>query len=83
MSAEDLNNVTAIRNFVRKQVFPHYKLKEPGWNKWCVDPKSICKRCCKLTIKSSGLLMKTGGLMMAHLCTVLQRATFHQIIKKE
>ena len=27
MSAEDLNNVTAIRNFVRKQVFPHYKLK--------------------------------------------------------
>ena len=51
MSAEDLNNVTAIRNFVKKQVFPHYKLKEPGWNKWCVDPKSISKRCCKLTVR--------------------------------
>jgi hypothetical protein len=56
MSAEDLNNVQAIRNFVRKQVFPHYKLKEPGWNKWCVDPKSISKRCCKLTIRKSWVI---------------------------
>ena len=56
MSAEDLNNVQAIRNFVRKQVFPHYKLKEPGWNKWCVDPKSISKRWCKLTIRKSWVL---------------------------
>jgi len=41
MSAEDLNNVQAIREFVRRQVFPHYKLKEPGSNKWCVEPKTI------------------------------------------
>jgi len=51
MSAEDLNNVHAIREYVRRKVFsPHYKLKDLGWNKWSVDPKSISRRCCKITI---------------------------------
>jgi len=30
MSAEHLNNVQAIRELVRRKVFPHYKLKVPG-----------------------------------------------------
>ena len=51
MSAEDLNNVQAIREFVRRKVFPFFKMKDPGWNKWSIDPKSISRRCCKLTIR--------------------------------
>jgi len=53
MSAEDLNNVQAIREFVRRKVFPHYKLKDPGWHKWCGEPKTISLRCCKITIRKS------------------------------
>jgi len=30
MSAEDLNNVQAIREFVRRRVFPFFKMKDPG-----------------------------------------------------
>ena len=53
MSAEDLNNVQAIREFVRRKVFSFYKFKDPGWHKWCVEPRSISKRCCKITIRRS------------------------------
>ena len=34
-------------------MFPHYKLKEPGWHKWCVEPKTISQRCCRITIRKS------------------------------
>ena len=53
MSAEDLNNVQAIREFVRRKMFPFYKLRDPGWHKWCVEQKSISQRCCKIKIRRS------------------------------
>ena len=53
MNADDLNNVQSIREFVRRKVFSHYRLKDPGWNKWSIDPKSISRRCCKITIGRS------------------------------
>ena len=53
MSAEDLNNVQAIREFVTRKVFPFYKLKDPGWNKWSIEPKSTSRRCCKITSRQS------------------------------
>ena len=53
MSTEDLNNVYTIREFVRKSVFPHFKLKYPGWNKYSVDSRTISRRCCKIKMRRS------------------------------
>jgi len=53
MSAEDLNNTFAIRIFVRRSVFPHMKMKNPGWHEFSVDLRSISMMCCKLTVRMS------------------------------
>ena len=44
LSPEDLNNVFAIREYVRLKVFPYIKMKKTGWNAFSTSPKSICQR---------------------------------------
>ena len=38
---------------MRRSVFPPFKLKNPGWNKFSVDPRTISKRCCNITVRRS------------------------------
>ena len=44
---DDLNNVFAIREYIRLRVFPYIKTKKTGWNAFSTSPKSICQRCFK------------------------------------
>ena len=47
LSPEDLNNVFAIREYIRLIIFPYIKMKRTGWNMFSTSPKSICQRCIK------------------------------------
>ena len=45
----ELHNEDQLRNMFRKRIFPHWKLKKPGWEAYNKKKRSICTRALRVS----------------------------------
>lgn len=45
----EINNGEQLRNMFKKKIFPHWKIKVPGWETYNTAKRSICSRALRVT----------------------------------